>query len=291
MSARVIIIGDAMLDVVVRPTETIASTSDTPSSVRISRGGSAANIAVAIGRELDVTYVGIVGDDSSGEIFRLDLEENGVTPNLSVVSGDTGVVVAVVAGDGQRAMMTDRGVNSQLAMGSVLAALKSNFDHLHVSGYTVLDDATRDIATAALDVARDRGATTSVDVCSVGPLSKLGAENFLGAIGEVSMLFANEEEALALSGKPDVLTAGHALGDIATEVMITRGELGAIVIHATTVLAEPSRHVKVVDTTGAGDAASGAYLTARLNGLDCVEALRLAMKSASQVVGGLGVRG
>ena len=290
MSARVIIIGDAMLDVVVRPLEAIASTSDTPSSVRISRGGSAANIAVAIGRELDVTYVGVIGDDTSGEFFRLDLEENGVSANLSTVSGGTGVVVAVVARDGQRAMMTDRGVNSELDMTVVLEALKANFDHLHVSGYTVLDEATRDIATAALDVARDRGATTSVDVCSVGPLKKIGAETFLSAIGEVSMLFANEEEALELSGESDVLVAGHALNDIANEVMITRGGLGAVVIHKSTVFSEPSRHVEIVDTTGAGDAATGAYLSARLNALDCVESLRLAMKSASEVVGGLGAR-
>ena len=110
MSARVVVVGDAMLDVVVRPHGPVAETSDTRSRVRISRGGSAANLSVVLADEHDVVYVGVVGDDVAGEMFIRDLEESGVGANLEMEHGPTGVVVAVVAPDGQRAMMTDRGV-------------------------------------------------------------------------------------------------------------------------------------------------------------------------------------
>ncbi len=44
---RILVIGDVMLDVVVKPMTAVAPTSDTPARVRLSRGGSAANMAVA----------------------------------------------------------------------------------------------------------------------------------------------------------------------------------------------------------------------------------------------------
>ena len=291
MSPRVVVIGDAMLDVVVRPLRPLAPTSDTPASIRITRGGSAANMAVGLAVRHEVAYVGVVGDDESGAMFARELEVAGVVPALEIVVGSTGVVVALVDGNGQRAMLTDRGVNSSLSMNNVLGALVDDFEHVHVSGYTVLDEATRPIATAALGLARARGASTSVDACSVGPLEELGAGAFLHAIGRVTMLFANEEEALLLSGADEVDAAGVRLAAIADEVIITRGSSGGLVLRGSERWSALSRDVEVLDTTGAGDAATGAYLAARLDGTGCDEALELAMASAAAVVGGLGALG
>lgn len=291
MSSRVVVIGDAMLDVIVRPLAPRAPTSDTPSRIRITRGGSAANMAVTLGARHDVHYVGAVGDDEAGALFARELEVAGVTPLLEILAGSTGVVVALIDDDGQRAMMTDRGVNSLLSMESVLGALADRFDHLHVSGYTVLDEATRDIATTALALSRSRGASTSVDACSAAPLATLGADAFLRAIGRVTMLFANEEEALLLASTTDLDAAGERLTEFADEVLITRGVLGAQVLRGTGRWSASSKDVVVVDTTGAGDAATGAYLGARLVGTECGEALALAMETAADVVGGLGAGG
>ena len=280
-----------MLDVVVRPEEPLVARSDTPSRVRFSRGGSAANMAVALAAHHEVMFVGVVGNDEPGEMFIRELEAAGVRAQVQVAEGATGVVVAVVDDEGQRAMMTDRGVNLLLCMESVEAALDRPFDHLHVSGYTILESATRDLASSALDMARTRGASTSVDACSAGPLVKLGASAFLRAAGGITMLFANEEESLLLSNSPDVAAAGVALAQAGDEVVITRGRHGAIVVRGDHVWAQPARDVEVVDTTGAGDAATGGYLSTRLSGLDCEGALMLAMESASNVVRGLGARG
>ena len=71
MTPRVVVVGDAMLDVVVRPSASVAPTSDTPSRVRVGRGGAAANLAVAIASAdpgLEVVYVAAVGDDAAGEL-------------------------------------------------------------------------------------------------------------------------------------------------------------------------------------------------------------------------------
>ena len=69
-SLRILVVGDAMLDVVVQPKETIAPTSDTPTNVRMSRGGAAANLAVALAQsDHDVYFLGVVANDLPGKMF------------------------------------------------------------------------------------------------------------------------------------------------------------------------------------------------------------------------------
>jgi len=281
-----------MLDVVVRANEPINPTSDTASSVHIGRGGSGANIAAELASSgIDVSYVGAVGNDTTGTLCANELTGAGVATNLQLVDAPTGVVVCVINDEGQRAMMTDRGANSSLSVAHALAALDQPFDHLHVSGYCVLDDATRGVAVAALGCARELGRTSSIDVCSVGPLRRVSAGVFLGVARDATMVFANEEEAMALSGQHDVQLALEVLGATFREVIVTRGAQGALARVESINVTVPSMSQHVLDTTGAGDAATGAYLAARLRGRDVTHALGDAMRSASNVVGGLGSRG
>lgn len=290
--SRVAVLGDVMIDVVVAPREPLAPTSDTAATVRLSRGGSAANLAVALrGAGHDVDYFGVVGDDLAGEMFRRDLEARGVVARLERVTGATGVVVALVGPDGQRSMLTDRGVNGALGDASASALMESDFAHLHVSGYTLLDARSRDRGESALAAARRRGATTSVDVCSVGPLARVGPDVFRAAASGVTWLFANEEEALALAGVADVADALAALGVTAGEVVVTCGPRGARVRRGAEEWRASARATEVLDTTGAGDAATGAYLGARLFGDDVPAALARAMDAAAEVVRGLGSAG
>ena len=288
----VVVVGDVMLDVVVRPDEPVAPTSDTPSSVRIGRGGSGANIAVELSLDgLDVTYLGAAGDDAAGRLFVEDLERAGVKATLQLVDASTGVVVAIIAESGQRSMMTDRGANRLLTPEHLQRHLDGSYDHLHVSGYCLLDDATRVGAVAALRSARERGRSTSIDVCSVGPLRRVTSDVFMNAARGATMLFANEEEATTLSGVGNVDDAIGELGLVFSEVMVTRGADGALTRLNGSTTHAPSLSRDVLDTTGAGDAATGAYLAARLKGHDVGVALRAAMEASAAVVKGLGSRG
>ncbi len=281
-----------MLDVVVKPEVDIAPTSDTPSRVRLGRGGSGANMAEALAREGHrVTYVGACGGRPRGATFRRRASRRGRQRGARTRWHVHGVVVAVVDVDGQRAMLTDRGANSTLGLDHVLAQLESPFDHLHVSGYTLLDSSTTDVGQRALARASEHGYSTSVDVCSVAPLLVMTPDSFLQASSGARMLFANEEEALALSGSADVDAAMTYLSERFDEVVITRGEHGARARRGDDDYATASTSGVVVDTTGAGDAATGAYLAARLHGDEPGIALERAMVAASSVVGGLGALG
>ena len=284
-----------MLDVVVRPLAPWALTSDTPARVRVGRGGSGANIAVALRAagpsDLDVVFAGVAGDDAALQIVRDDLESAGVVAHLATVEGATGVVVSLVADTGQRAMMTARGVNAELDYAHVAAMLGPSLAHLHVSGYTLLDERTRPLAVRILAAASAIGATTSVDVCSVGPLRLGGVDPFSAAARTAQMLFANEEEALALSGTADVDSAIDRLGRHWTEVVVTRGASGALARRGGRTWRVPATGREVVDTTGAGDGATGTYLAHRLVGADVEVALERAMAAAARVVRTLGSGG
>ncbi len=289
---HVVVIGDVMLDVVVKPETVTAPTSDTPSTVRLSRGGAAANVAEALARSgHHVTYVGACGGDLTAQLFEGALRDAGVNVDLERIETPSGVVVALVDTAGQRAMMTDRAANSSLGLAHVLRALDRPFDHLHVSGYTLLDPSTVDVGRGALQRANELGRSTSVDVCSVAPLRAMTPRAFIEAARGAHFLFANEEEALALSGAADVNSAMDHLEHDFAEVVITRGGSGARARRDGVEYDVPAASDTVVDTTGAGDAATGAYLAVRLRDGGCDQALDAAMSAASVVVRGLGSRG
>ena len=289
---NVIVIGDVMLDVTVKPMDHIAPTSDTPSRVRLNRGGAAANMAEALARSgHHVTYVGACGDDLASQLFEDTLRRVGVDVALERTETTTGVVVAVVDAAGQRAMLTDRGANSKLGIEHVKQQLERPFDHLHVSGYTLLDPRTIDVGRIALVAAQELGRSTSVDVCSAAPLVAMSPALFLEAARGASMLFANEEEALVLTSCAEVVEAVHRLSLDFDEVIVTLGEHGARARRDGVDYSVTSSSADVIDTTGAGDAATGAYLAVRLRDGSVDDALDEAMMIASEVVEGLGSRG
>ncbi len=288
MRPRVTLIGDVMLDVVTRPLGPVQTTSDTASTTVVGRGGSSANAAVGLARAgCDVTYVGAVGRDPAADVLRALFEAAGVATRLQVVDAPTGVVVAVVDGSGQRAMFTSRGANARLGEAHVADALTEGADHVHVSGYTVLDERTRGVARSAIEVARGRGTPVSVDACSVGPLRAMGASRFLDAVAGATTIFANEEEAVELGGG-SLEVALSVLRGHAAEVVVTLGSRGALALSDEGEVRVAASSDVVLDTTGAGDAVTGAYLAARLQGSSRRAALETAMTAAAAVVSGLG---
>jgi ribokinase len=290
----VVVVGDIMVDVVVRPRGPFNRGSDTVSSIDITPGGAATNQAVAMAVAGAETHlVAAVGDDELGQAAVRALAGTGVTAHLQVCPGaTTGVVVALVDGPGERSMYTDRGANLCLAPGALdVPGLFGRGRHLHLSGYVLLDTATRAVGLAALARAGAAGMTRSVDPCSAGPLAAAGAGAFLSWTEGVEWCCANLEEGRTLTGadRPEEVMAG--LRSRFGEVTLTLGAAGALFSGAGTDLlhlgAEPA---DVADSTGAGDAFTGTFLARRLRGDQPEHALRAALSAAARVVQVAGAR-
>jgi ribokinase len=290
----VIVVGDVIVDVVVRPLGPFNRGSDTPSRIALTPGGSASNQAVALAAAgAQVHLVGVVGDDDLGRAAARALVLAGVQAHLRVAPGHhTGVVVAVVDASGQRSMLTDRGANLRLTAPDLGPGLLVAGRHLHLSGYELLDEATRPAARAALDLALGAGMTRSVDPCSAGPLAAVGRAEFLAWTEGVEWCCANLDEGRALTGasRPEEVLAG--LRHHYREVALTLGADGALFSGPRTeILHCPADRVAVVvDTTGAGDAFTGTFLARRLRGERPGVALRAALAAAARVVGSPGAR-
>lgn len=289
----VIVVGDVMVDVVVRPLGPFNRGSDTPSRVVVTPGGSAANQAVALAAAgAQVHLVAVVGDDEMGRATARALAPTGVQAHLQVCPGQqTGVVIALVGVSGERSMLTDRGANLHLSTEALDPALLRPGRHLHLSGYELLDKATRPAGLAALELAAAAGMTRSVDPCSAGPLTAVGPSAFLTWTEGVEWCCANLAEGRALTGaeRPAEVLAG--LRRYYREVALTLGAQGALFSGPGTELVHcPADRTVVADTTGAGDAFTGTFLAGRLRGEEPERALRAALAVAARVVAAPGAR-
>ncbi|MFG3688657.1 carbohydrate kinase family protein [Micromonospora sp. NPDC047740] len=290
----IVVVGDVITDVVAVLSGPLATGSDTAAAIRFSGGGQAANTAAWLaGQGADVTLVAATGDDEAGRDRVAELARVGVTCAVERHEGYPTGTVIVLAHDGDRTMVSQRGANLRLTAGHVDRALAAAPDagHLHLSAYPLLDAGSRGAGLRALAVARERGLTTSVDAASAAPLRRVGAAAFLAWVRDVDLLLVNRDEATVLAGGLDPAAQARALTAVAHRVVVKRGAAGAVWVDRTgRVETAPARGVPVVDVTGAGDAFASGLLLAWLGGAEPRAALSRAGDLGALAVSSVGAR-
>jgi sugar/nucleoside kinase (ribokinase family) len=107
----------------------------------------------------------------------------------------------------------------------------------------------------------------------------------------VDVLFANEAEALELTGESDMDRALEALTIKCQTVVVTLGAAGCIVVTGGQRLEVPAENVtSVVDTTGAGDSFAAGYLYGIVNDLGARRSAEIGNRLAAEVITHLGAR-
>lgn len=288
----VLVVGDVIDDVIVRPLAPTAYGTDTPASIEATPGGSGANQAVWLAAGgTRVRFVGRVGA-ADLDRQRRALTEAGVEARLVAdAAAPTGTIVILVAPDGERTMYTDRGANLRLCADDLPDAVLDGVAALHLSGYALFDPEVRAAVLDLVDRARRRGLPVSIDPSSTGFLATVGPADFLDWVAGTDVLFPNLDEGRLLSGEDDPAAVAAALLEHVPLVALTLGADGAIVAARGTAPVEvPAVDVEVVDTTGAGDAFCGAFLGAWLAGADPTGAAERGVAAAAGAVRALGAR-
>jgi sugar/nucleoside kinase (ribokinase family) len=264
MSARVLCIGDVMLDVItkiaVMPSQ-INYGSDTPSKISTHGGGAAGNVASWLTRtDARSTIVGHVGDDAAGAALMSEFDTLGVLHNnLMVDKGSSGVVVVLVDPTGERTMFPDNGANSGLHIGD-LPALE-NFDVVYLSGYSPLDPLSRPGVLEMIAAIKSAGLPLYFDPASVGAMMEVPLEEVKSWIRLMDVILLNEEEAIYLTGETDPEKALENLLQDCETVVIKRGSQGAIgKARGSILISVPAISTEVVDTTGAGDSFAAGFI-------------------------------
>ncbi|MDX3450535.1 sugar kinase [Streptomyces sp. ME02-8801-2C] len=290
-----LVVGDVITDIVARHRGPLASGTDTTAAIRTLPGGAGANVAcwAAHWGGSEVRLLGRVGRDSAAWHER-ELTACGVRPRLVVdPEAPTGTVICLVdtGSAAERTFLTQSGASARLDPDDWSDELLDGVARLHLSGYLLFSATSRALAAVALASARARGVPVSLDPASAGYLVELGVDRFLDLAAGVDVLLPSRDEACLLTGLPDPADAAAKLSRHVPLVVAKQGAEGALVARSGTV----SAHVPAVpatprDTTGAGDAFTGAFLAALLTGAAPEDAAAQGCRAGARAVERVGGR-
>lgn len=287
---RVLVVGDVINDVLVRPLSGVTTDSDTRAEIVRRPGGSAANLACWLGSVgAPVSFVGRVGR-ADHAYHRDHLAGFGVDAHLVAdVDRETGTIVIVVDPEGGRTMFTDRGANLALTLADVPLDELARASVLHLTGYSYFEDGVRATALELDRLARARGTAVSIDPSSVAFLEDVGPERFLAWTSGARFCFPNRDEAAVLSGTTDPVEGAALLTrDYGTVVVTLDGDGAVVADRGSAPVRVPADRVRPLDTTGAGDAFCAGFLASWLRRPDPVAAAEAGARVARDAVIRLG---
>jgi sugar/nucleoside kinase (ribokinase family) len=261
--------------------------------VEISGGSGANTIAGAASFGARVGYIGKVRDDVLGQTFAHDIRAAGVafdTPPSTDGAG-TARCLVLVTPDAQRTMSTYLGACTELGPEDVDVDLVKRAKVTYLEGYLWDPPRAKEAfrtAIAAAHEARRQVALTLSDTFCV----ERHRDEFRSLVeSDVDILFANEEEILALY---EVGTLDEALSRIPKRcrvVAVTRGAKGSLVYSGGERYEVPAEPVaEVADTTGAGDSYAAGFLAGLTRGLQLPACARLGSIAAAEIISHVGAR-
>ncbi|MGB1539480.1 MAG: adenosine kinase [Rickettsiales bacterium] len=256
-------------------------------------GGAAANTLAGLaslgGR---AAFVGKVRNDTLGHIFTHDMRATGVyfdTPHAEAGKATARCLIFVTP-DAQRTMNTYIGACATLPEQDIDAQLIADSALLMVEGYMWNDPTTKAAIRRAMEIAKAADRQIAFSPSDVFCIENHHQE-MLELVEESDVVFANEMEAKTLYGVETFEEAAEAIRGKCKLAVITRGELGSVVItpeHTVAVSAAPVH--EVVDTTGAGDLFASGFLYGYLRGWEPAKCAELGSQCSAEIIQHMGAR-
>lgn len=261
---------------------------------KMSGGGSAGNTVVAVSQFGGKSFYScLVAKDELGRFFLEDIKRHGVDTNLThdhCPPGHSGRCLVMTSPDANRTMNTFLGVSSFLAPEHLDELAIVSSEYIYLEGYLVASPKGLEAMKEAKRIAERNKVLVGLTFSDPSMVKYFSTQmnDIVGA--SVDLLFCNEEEAMIFTGTNSVLEARRKLRDLAKRFVITQGENGATIFDGDTFINIEPYKVKAVDTNGAGDMFSGAFMYGITHGHSFAEAGKLASLASSKVVAQWGPR-
>ena len=258
-------------------------------------GGSPANVAnnlAHLGNK--VAMIGALGEDSIGDFLLANLKKSGVVTSYVKQRELPTTLILVNASKGTPDFEAYRMADKQLTMAQVDARQISKAKIFHTTCFGLSMEPARSTIIAAAKMAKESGVQMSIDLnyaVKIWPKRKKAkriVDEYLsmGALVKVSDVDFQRLYDRPIKSVEKVLDFFLKKG--ATQVCFTQGDKGVWVADQENESYLPARKIKVVDTTGAGDAFWSGYLSAWLKGASIVEAAKMGRAVAEYKLGRVG---
>ena len=187
-------------------------------------------------------------------------------------------------------MNTFLGASADISPADGNAAALADAEYVYLEGYLVTSKSALDAALAAAQEARDAEKKIAFSLSDPNIVKYCRAGVLQLVEPGVDLLFANEDEALELTGAAQLREAIEKIKKYAHRFVITRGAEGAVAFDGESEHSIQAVSTEPVDTVGAGDMFAGAFLYGITHDMDFPTAGRLAAMAASRIVSSMGPR-
>jgi sugar/nucleoside kinase (ribokinase family) len=257
-------------------------------------GGSAANtIAGLASLGARAGFMGKIGNDQLGGIFRHDIQANGVvfeTPSAKSTT-PTARCLIFVTPDAQRTLNTYLGACIEFGPEDVDAPLVAHSKVTYLEGYLWDPPAAKAAFLKAAKVARDAGRKVALSLSDAFCVERHRAEFRELLTEHVDILFANEAEICSLWQVDNFDAALQATRGKCEIAALTRSARGSIILAGQDVhIVDAARVTQIVDTTGAGDLYAAGFLYGLTGGREPYDCGRIGAIAAAEVIGHYGAR-
>ncbi len=258
-----------------------------------SSGGSAGNsCAVAASLGARVGFLGKVADDEAGRVFRHDITAAGVTFPTAPLSGGapTACCFILVTPDGQRTMNTFLGACVAFGPADLDAASIAAAQITYLEGYLFDPPQAQAAFREAARMAHAAGRKVAISLSDPFCVGRHRDAFRAFVRDEADILFANEQEIIALYEAASFDEAAAAARRDVGLAALTRSERGSLILAGDATHAIAAAPAHVVDTTGAGDAYAAGLLAALAQGRPLPDCGRWGAIAAAEVISHFGAR-
>ena len=257
-------------------------------------GGSAANtIAGLASLGSRAGYIGKLGADELGRIFRHDIRANGVVFETPAATSKTPTArcLIFVTPDAQRTMNTFLGACIELSPEDIDPATIGRAKVTYLEGYLWDPPAAKQAFLKAAKIAHEAGRKVALSLSDPFCVDR-HRDEFRDLLRDhVDILFANEAEICSLWQVDSFDRALEKTRGLCETAALTQSAKGSLVLWgAETHMIEAAPVARVVDTTGAGDLYAAGFLHGYCRGLPPTNCGRYASVAAAEAISHFGAR-
>jgi ribokinase len=290
MPSSICVIGNLNIDLIIRQVPHLPAWGQEvlgTSHMQVS-SGQAGYLSFALSRlGIPPNLIGNVGEDMLGKQILADLDAYGIDLRGIWVTpgGQTGITVAIVREDGERAFVSNLGCLTDFSEQTILNRwdLVKEASIVCLVGTFVLPGLAYPSIFRLLADARQAGKITMLDTGwdSAGWTADTQA-GMRSILKQVTLFMPNLDEARAITGKENVGDAAAALQDLGPELVVIKcGAQGSYARRGETVRQVPACSVQVFDAVGAGDVFNSGFLYALLQKWPLEDCLKFGNSASS----------